>query len=199
MQNGKYVNYHLVKPDKKWINDRLYFSKSVLKKYKNKIDLLKKFAIDVLSTIDSNMLIVLNKVIFMNYSDYKNNNAISKIIEVVYNGLDVDDTDDLFMPDLGDECIGFKWHDTNSIVIFVDSHISVVNQIYKGLSKNNYLMNKDFCIGIITTILHEIRHLGLECNPYLPEDKYPQKICSEEEVEYWAIYNFEKYYCNKNI
>lgn len=47
-------------------------------------------------------------------------------------------------------------------------------------------------IGFLTTLLHEVRHLGLDCNVFLPEDEYPIRLQSEEAIEDWAREMFEK-------
>jgi len=41
----------------------------------------------------------------------------------------------------------------------------------------------NYLCGIATTAIHEVRHLMLDCNFILPEDKYPVELSSEENVE----------------
>lgn len=45
--------------------------------------------------------------------------------------------------------------------------------------------------GIWITVLHELRHLLLDCNPYLPMEKYPVEAAAEDAVEEWAINVYE--------
>ena len=46
--------------------------------------------------------------------------------------------------------------------------------------------HSEYCAGILVTLLHEVRHLMLDSNSFLPEDIYPEEIKEEDEVEMFA-------------
>lgn len=46
--------------------------------------------------------------------------------------------------------------------------------------------HREYCSGILVTLIHELRHLMLDSNPFLPEDIYPEELKDEDEVEAFA-------------
>lgn len=68
---------------------------------------------------------------------------------------------------------------------------SVIYKISKEMSENDYEEQKEYQIGILTTLLHEMRHLMLDTNPFLPEDEFPEELREEDAVERFAIERYE--------
>lgn len=105
---------------------------------------------------------------------------------------------DICMKD-SDDCPDewYTWDETQSTNcvgrLFSAHHIIFINE-----PKNNNLahdlsmdlgsdeFHSEYCAGILVTLLHEVRHLMLDSNPFLPEDIYPEELKDEDEVEAFA-------------
>lgn len=56
-------------------------------------------------------------------------------------------------------------------------------EIYENAKGFGYDLNEEYGMGVYGTIVHEIRHVMLDTNFILPEEKYPLKLNAEYEVE----------------
>ena len=69
---------------------------------------------------------------------------------------------------------------THQIVFINEAEIA---KLAKTLGDEIISEEEEYETGIITTLIHEIRHLMLDTNPFLPEDEFPVSEASEDAVE----------------
>jgi hypothetical protein len=73
--------------------------------------------------------------------------------------------------------------------------MTLIEQTVAELREELHMTDSEYreetAIGIVSTIFHELRHLGLEM-VYLPEDEYAVSFAAEDSVEAWARVETEK-------
>lgn len=195
----KDLSYHIVSPTKEWLKSKFIYGQSVDPKYKN----LENNICNLLLSIDQNMLINLNNIIFFG-EDSDINQITDSIIELDKSYDWKENQKIIFKDSLIEywpeiisnehETIGCYWFCQNSIIIDVRAIEISSSEIVEENKKDGFFTDlaSEILIGIYTTITHEIRHLGLE-NPFLPEDEYPQSLKTEEKVEQWGIEAYENF------
>lgn len=173
------IRYHLVPPTLEWLKSRILWGKSIT----GDLDLWTDAIANTLLRIDPAMLICLNRVCII---------AEESDIEPLCNAMNADTEGFPECIEFEDnKLLGCKWHLESSIVInatAIKAAIMKMADEYEGLY---FDAAQEIEIGFTTTLLHEIRHLGMECNPFLPEDEYPKELCREAEVEDWALSAYE--------
>lgn len=85
-----------------------------------------------------------------------------------------------YYDNINDLC-GIMLFEYNCVVVNVGAISSVSNEVFAGYD-SGYIQS-DIIRGFWSTIFHEFRHLMLDTNIYLPEDKYPVNLSAEEAVE----------------
>lgn len=85
------------------------------------------------------------------------------------------------------ECVGrmFSAHQ----IVFINE--AVIDNLSKILFVYKTDYEKEYQIGIITTLIHEMRHLMLETNVFLPEDEFPESEKAEDAVEAFSREKYE--------
>lgn len=164
------INYHLIPPTAEWLKERFFFAPSVS-------DCSGEY-VSRLLRIDPNMFTCLNRIIFLHETEEDE--------EAVLRALDIADLD---MPDYHG-FLGLKWSYMNSVII----NMTVIENESRKLVEEDKTLDFDAEVdwGVRVTLLHELRHLGLEANPFLDEDEYPKELFSESAVEEWAIEKAER-------
>lgn len=178
--SGRLLNYHLKQITEKWLSDRfLWLACSEAKKTHERA------IIGLLMHVDRHMFINLNRIIVV---DDENNieeacAAINADAEEWPSCIDFDNCNTL----------GCYWWSQSCVVI----NMKAINQSLDALQKEYetdglyFDRCKEEWIGFATTLLHELRHLGLS-NPYLDCALYPSDLESESAVEQWALEQFER-------
>ena len=175
----KLINYHIKEPDAEWLSGLFWFGEKT-EDYKP----LEPAFIDLLLKADLAMLVNLRGIFFASCEE-----DIAPICEKMQ-------TDEFDWPskiDFDDkDVIGCYWHSQSAVIIStaaIDQYLNEEAALYEDCY---YDFEEERWIAAATTLLHEIRHLGLS-NPYLDERKYPSWLESEENVEGWALATFEAY------
>lgn len=181
-EEGREINYHLVKPTQDWLAARIWWAPSI----QGNTETWTAWISDQLVGMEEmqDMLVCLNKVIITTDSD-EDENAIVALMD------DCEDICDYLRPNL----LGIEWRDKSSVVINLEHIRNTVDENCAGWGPYYaafYAEEIRECF--LTTLYHELRHLGLECNPFLPKDAYPDSARSEFEVERWAKGVYEKYH-----
>lgn len=174
--NGKEINFHMVPPTREWLATRIIWGPSLTC---GETPARSEFLADYLSRIDPAMLTCLNHVIIID--DFEDRKAVADLLKV--------DEDNL--PEENEDLIGQLWFQENCVFVYVSALKAAVNDVLEenpGFSCYDHEMET----GFLTTLLHETRHLGLDCNFLLPESEYPTSLQSEETIEDWALEMFEK-------
>ena len=166
------IPYHLVPVTNDWLASRFLWTPDAAP-YRAKVECRLLQSLQFAAQVDPNMFICLNRIILTTASDEDS--------EFIAKNMDVEECE---LPDYWKD-LGTKWHYASSIIVNV-SAIEEAASEELGLSdgeKNSLILNE-----ISVTLLHELRHLGLECNPFLDESLYPDydDECSESYVEEWA-------------
>lgn len=90
---------------------------------------------------------------------------------------------------INEDMVGVMWFQRNSIVINLQAIYNIANEI----AYDEYSIEREVSIGLICTIVHELRHLMLDTNIILSEEDYPVSESAEEKVE-----NYGREFCDKN-
>lgn len=174
------INYHIAPITKNWLKERFIWCDGTLdiqQTYENRL-------VDMFYRIDPQMLITLNKVIFIRYEA-----DIPKVCEKIH--ADEDEWPSVINFD-ENKALGCHWWAHSCVIINVSSIDKTLAEMKQESENDGLYFNEatEEWIGIATTLLHEIRHLGLS-NPFLDITAYPTSAESEQEVEAWAIEQFE--------
>lgn len=160
-----------------WINNALYISPSIPTEYQiNKDSLIK----GLLSMIDKNTFLTLNKIVIA-YN--------SKDMQYLIDYLDDDYAEDILYS-RKDVPLGIMYFNYNCAIVNYKGIIDCINKEIEEDIKvlgyttqsDKYEINKAFW----ETIVHELRHLLLETNPFATEEMYPYEMNSEENVEIYC-------------
>ena len=91
-----------------------------------------------------------------------------------------------------------QWADEEGLIghTFVAHQIAMINEsavaaVAKEVSDDSFPYEKEYQIGMLTTLIHEMRHLMLETNPFLPEDEFPESEKEERAVEEFGLLKYE--------
>lgn len=173
------LNFHLSPPTPDWLRTRFVYGPSAAQ-YRSYEDSI----VSLLLSLDANMLINLRHIVFIHdESD----------ISVVENQLGCEEMESF--PDMDfDNILGCYWFAMSSIVISTQTIENCARELVEEAEAEGVYLSEttETDIGVLTTVAHEIRHLGLS-NPYLPEDEYPVNLNSEKAVENWGIEAFENW------
>lgn len=169
----RYISYHLAQPTHKWLKAKILWGSSIL----GDLDAFSNRIADALLCIDPNMLICLNRICII---------SAAEDVEPICTAMGADPEE---FPECIDseesEILGCKWHAQNSIILNAAAIVKAAHQLV-AIDPSFFQLKDEIATGFWMTLFHEIRHLGLECNPFLPEDEYPTALQSEAEVEQWA-------------
>lgn len=101
-----------------------------------------------------------------------------------------------------DPLLGQLWRDRNFVAINAssiwkaaqeDAEENADMQIDPWFSKES-----SYARGVLMTAIHELRHLQLDTNPFLPEDAYPLYLAKEQEVEKYCREVYEANSCTED-
>lgn len=175
------INYHIAPVTKDWLKDRFIWcdgTSDMQQTYETRL-------IDLLYKIDHKMLITLNKIIII-----KDETSISYVCD--YIKADEDEWPSVIDFDTND-ILGCHWWSQSCVIINISAIAKTLAEMQKEYDHDELYFDEpqEEWIGIATTLLHEIRHLGL-FNPFLDMTAYPTSAESESEVEAWALEQFER-------
>ena len=170
--DSKEINFHIVPPTREWLASRIVWGPSLTR---SDTHAWTAYLADYLHRIDPAMFICLI------IDDSEDRKAVANLL-----GVDEDN-----LPEENEDLIGQLWFQENCVFVYV----SALRELTKGIVKSDpefFTYDREKEIGFLTTLLHGVRHLGLDCNVFLPEDEYPIRLQSEEAIEDWAREMFEK-------
>lgn len=121
----------------------------------------------MLDTMDHNLFITLENMYFI-----KSEDDLRKIYDL---------TGDEYALEIIDieEQIGLMWYEKNSIII----NLAAIKRVAEEIGVDTSDIRREYNIGILSTIIHELRHLMLDTNIILSEEDYPVEMSAENEVE----------------
>lgn len=106
--------------------------------------------------------------------------------------------------EIGEGVLGQLWFERNTAVINMGEIVRAADEV---AAQNTDLVDIDpffsfenqVQTGFLTTVLHELRHLQMDTNIFLPEDMYPLELTSEGAVEEYCREAFETHVINDGI
>lgn len=104
--------------------------------------------------------------------------------------------------EIGSGCLGQLWFERNTVMINMGEIVRTAAAIAKensDLFDPYFSFERQVEIGFLTTAIHELRHLQMDTNVFLPEDDYPLELGSEEAVEEYCRSAFESVYARQEI
>lgn len=111
---------------------------------------------------------------------------------------------DEYANEIGEGVLGQLWFERNTAVINMGEIVRTADEI---ATENADVVDIDpffsfenqVQTGFLTTVLHELRHLQMDTNIFLPEDTYPLEFASENAVEEYCREAFEAHPINDGI
>lgn len=98
-----------------------------------------------------------------------------------------DDVDEWYEWCENEHCVGKMLHQHQIVLINEEE----IRNMAKELAYDKWSEKREYDIGIIVTIVHEMRHLMLDTNPFLSEEEFPEEMRTEESVEAFARERYE--------
>ena len=98
--------------------------------------------------------------------------------------------------------LGQLWFERNIVAINAASIMVASKEVEKenlNLGDPWFSVENQYHIGVLQTAIHELRHLQMDTNPFLPEDTYPIEESSEDAVEAYCRDVFEGNLILENI
>ena len=174
--DSKEINFHMIPPTREWLASRIVWGPSLTC---DAIPAWTAYLADYLYRVDPNMFVCLNRIIVID--DSADRKAIATLL-----GVDEDN-----LPEENEDLIGQLWLQENCVFVYVSALRAAARAVVEG-DPVFFHYDSEMETGFLTTLLHEIRHLGLDCNIFLPESESPPHLQSEEATEDWAREMFEK-------
>lgn len=111
---------------------------------------------------------------------------------------------DEYAYEIGESVLGQLWFERNTAVINMGEIVRAADEV---AAQNADLLDIDpffsfdnqVQTGFLTTVLHELRHLQMDTNIFLPEDMYPLELASEDVVEEYCRDAYESHSISGNI
>lgn len=101
---------------------------------------------------------------------------------------------DEYAYEIGSDVLGQLWFERNTVLVNMGEIIRTAKEIAnenKAIPDPYFSFENQVDVGFLTTVLHELRHLQMDTNIFLPEDDYPLCLNSEEAVEEYCREAFE--------
>lgn len=174
--DSKEINFHMVPPTREWLASRIIWGPSLTR---SDTHVWTAYLADYMHRIDPAMLTCLNSVIIID--EFEDRKAVADLLKVGEDNL----------PEENESLIGQLWFQENCVFVYIPALKAIAKEVVEEIPWFS-CYDHEMEIGFLTTLLHEIRHLGLDCNFLLPESEYPISLQSEEAVEDWALEMFEK-------
>lgn len=176
---GRCISYHIVPPTRDWLKYRVLLGPSL----KADSDKIRDDVATALLGVDPTMLICLNRICIVSDED-----DIKSICA------DMDVGRDKF-PDCinirNPTTLGCIWRSQSSIIINMQATKQVARQL-TAIGPDMFEFEQESHKAFWATLFHEIRHLGLNYNPFLPKSEYPDNLRHDCAVDDWAFENYKK-------
>jgi len=171
--------------------ERIYVSKDIPQKYQVDKQALAKYLWNV---CDRNAFVTLDEMVIIwsvpedteqfELQDFKDSGLVHLRERF----------EDDYALELGDELLGVMWYERNVVVINMGEIVRTGEWIEResiDIEDPYFLAENQIIIGLLTTVLHELRHLQMDTNIVLPLDEYPLELGNEAEVEEYCREVFE--------
>lgn len=176
--------YTLTDPDiidSDFVKDRIIITETA----KDLVDIDIDDLSDYLCRYAKNSLINLEQIIFINDTE--------KDFDELYERRDgYDWRECLEVNDLPIDELGIMWFERSMVLVNIGEILKTTEEMAKNGEIYPEDIPKELNIGIVTTLLHELRHLE-QANPYIPAEEFNQiSIDKEADAEEYAreIYDF---------
>lgn len=107
-----------------------------------------------------------------------------------------DNLGDEYAYEIGQGVLGQLWWERNVVVVNMGEIVRASEEIARDNEDvadidSWFSMENQVLTGLLTTAIHELRHLQMDTNILLPEDVYPLHLSSEDAVEEYCREAFE--------
>lgn len=175
------INYHLCKPTDEWLRSRFLWTANCQKDKERWEDAMVRCLLS--SFLPPEMFVVLNRIIAVRtLDDY---HEVCKVMDV----------ENCEFPDILDPDepgpLGVKWHTQNSIILDFNGIDAALHELAQEVGGGDIRDEEE---GVLITLLHEMRHLMLDNNPFdiFAESPHVEDF-TEYAVEDWARRMFEAF------
>lgn len=200
-EDAKFLPIHFTEklnPD--ILSDMIHISKDIPQAYQIDKSALAHYLWDV---CDKNAFITLNELVVI-WSEADDLNHPERCGEFkdsestrMYN-----EYSDEYAYEIGADVLGQLWFERNIAVINMGEIVRIAEKVAKennDLEDFYFSFENQFQTAFLTTVLHELRHLQMETNIFLPEIDYPLNLASEDAVESYCRDTFESHGIDTNI
>lgn len=192
-QDTKELTFHFLEkmsPDA--LTDKIHISKDIPQNYQIDKTALSHY---LWNSVDKNAFITLDEVVIL-WSEPEDPDTFepSDFTDSERRRLYVQFLDD-YAYEIGDGVLGQEWFERNIVIINMGEIVRCSRQVAeenKDLADPWFSFENQVITAFLTTVIHELRHLQLDTNIFLPESIYPQELASEEEVEEYCRSTYEK-------
>lgn len=160
--------------DRDFLNDRLILTPSISEL---PFVIKKEDVLSLLEMVDKRLLMTLEGIVLCNDSE-ADFDYLRALNDDYYQALEVSD-----IPD--DGMLGMNWYCYNKVFINVGEVFRQTLKMHENGDLYDYEVEDCLEWGILTTLIHELRHLE-QSNPYLPEELFPEKD-EEKDAEQYAL------------
>lgn len=155
-------------------------------------------------TCDHNAFITLNEVVVVWSQPDDAGTYMSSDFEDEQRKRLREEYSDEYAYEIGEGVLGQLWFERNTVMINMGEIVRTADEI---ATENADVVDIDpffsfenqVQTGFLTTVLHELRHLQMDTNIFLPEDTYPLELASENAVEEYCREAFEAHPINDGI
>ena len=144
--DSKEINFHMIPPTREWLASRIVWGPSLTC---DAIPAWTAYLADYLYRVDPNMFVCLNRIIVID--DSADRKAIATLL-----GVDEDN-----LPEENEDLIGQLWLQENCVFVYVSALRAAAKAVVEGDPVFLHY-DSEMETGFLTTLLHEIRHLGLD-------------------------------------
>lgn len=164
----------------------IHVSKDIPKKYRPDESKIVEY---LWHNLDRNMFITLEEIVIV-WSDTDNESFVDMQRTRLYQ-----EYNDEYAYEIGENVLGQMWFDRNIIIINMGEIVKMAKeneQEFSLFENDYYCADNQVIVGFLTTLIHELRHLQMDTNYFLPVDEYPENEADEDCVELYCRQVFEK-------
>lgn len=184
-KEDRYINFHLVPPTEEWLAKRFIWAPSI----SGPTEAWSRWLARYLLQSDPVMLMCLNRILITTNEEEDIEAVCDLLDKETANESDGDSV--CIFPEM-DGFIGMFWVYKSSVII----NLTALRDCAKELAEENedigWNYGSELQCGFLMTLLHELRHLGLDSNIFLPESLYPLELSVEDAVEEWCRNEYER-------
>lgn len=191
-EDAKIIPFHfLEKMDASALSERIFVSKDIPDQFQVDKAALAEY---LWASCDRNAFITLEElVIIWSEPDDPDTFEPADFVDAETERLS-EEYGDEYAYEIGKDYLGQLWFERNIVVINMGEVVRTAQEVAEAnqnIGDPYFSLENQVLTCFLTTAMHELRHLQMETNIFLPEETYPSLLASEENVESYCLDAFE--------